>query len=76
MSDTTKTVIEWLQEAKEQGYEWAEFAIERHKKENSPIAQLQKFEKLSSALWSAFNFERDQPFDFWQIAVNLEIHGL
>lgn len=72
-----KTVIEWLNEAKEQGYEWADAAIENcktysHFKGNSPAESLSK--SLSqSCVW----VDTPEKHSFWQaIHDDLQIKGL
>lgn len=53
MNNNEKTVIEWLNEAKEQGYEWADAAIECCAN-YTPYKGDKKVEKLSRALSTSF----------------------
>lgn len=49
MKNESKTVIEWLNEAKEQGHEWADAAIE-----NSSVEPDARRTSLSAAIHCAF----------------------
>ena len=52
-----KTILEWLEEAKEQGYEWADAAIRNY---NPDFTTIKESENLTRAVSNAF-FWRDSP---------------
>lgn len=65
-----KTILEWLNEAKEQGYDWAEAAIKNciHEwSDTNPPYTVEK-ESLIHALSSAFNWGKSpQKYAYWKV---------
>ena len=58
-----KSILEWLNEAKQQGYEWADAAIRNY---NSNYAIIKEVETLSSALIKAFSWRKSpEGFPYW-----------
>ena len=78
MDKTEKTVIEWLNEAKEQGYEWAQTAIDlvnngvetsaNLSKDN--LSPLELVQSLSTAVNSFYWKVTPQGHDFWDKIYN------
>ncbi len=69
-----KTILEWLEQAKSEGYEWADAAIERVNIDRPFTGNAQAF-SLSDALNGGFVWP-DSEFDFWQSLVkDLEEQG-
>lgn len=61
-----KTVMEWLEEAKEQGYPWADAAIANC----DPIAADNDADSISDSLWGAFCWsESPEGFEFWKARI-------
>jgi len=73
MKNTTKTILEWLEQAKADGYEWADEAIENAITELSGLEEI----SLSEALAGAFEWESSkQGHEYWEkIYVNLVNSG-
>jgi glycine betaine/choline ABC-type transport system substrate-binding protein len=73
MKNATKTILEWLQQAKADGYEWADAAIENAITELSDLEEI----SLSEALAGAFEWESsEQGHEYWEkIYVNLVNSG-
>ena len=61
-----KTILEWLNEAKEQGYEWADAAIRNYDPKFADFGENKQLDTLSDALDGAFDWQ-DNPEgeDFW-----------
>ena len=58
-----KTILEWLNEAKEQGYEWADAAIRNY---DPKFTTRKERESLKEALYGAFSWERSpEKKEFW-----------
>jgi len=58
-----KTILEWLNEAKEQGYEWADAAIRNY---DPKFTTRKERESLKEALYGAFNWwESPEKKEFW-----------
>ena len=72
MKNTTKTILEWLEQAKADGYEWADAAIENTINDPSPAGHCFE-ESLYEALCGAFIFdETPQGEEYWQsISISL-----
>jgi len=73
MKNATKTILEWLQQAKADGYEWADAAIENAITELSDLEEI----SLSEALAGAFEWgSSEQGHEYWKkIYVNLVNSG-
>ena len=60
MKNTTKTILEWLQQAKADGYEWADAAIENCKNGKKDA------QTLRAAIMYAFTWdETPQGAEYW-----------
>ena len=58
-----KPILEWLEEAKQQGYDWADAAIRNY---NSNYAIIKEVETLSAALIKAFSWRKSpEGFPYW-----------
>ena len=58
-----KTILEWLNEAKEQGYEWADAAIRNY---DPKFTTRKERESIKEALYGAFSWERSpEKKEFW-----------
>jgi len=74
MKNTTKKILEWLEQAKADGYEWADEAIENAM--HHGLGHVDEI-SLSEALAGAFEWESSkQGHEYWEkIYVNLVNSG-
>ena len=61
---TIKTILEWLNEAKEQGYEWADAAIRNY---NPDFTTVKERKSLRDALAGAFAWDKSpEEHNYWE----------
>ena len=64
-----KTILQWLEEAKQQGYEWADAAIRNY---NSNYAIIKETKTISAALIKAFSWRKSpEGFPYWNMVFEI-----